>query len=267
MPLSRERLKTYAKLKQKKYRSLHKQCIIEGVRGIRDVLAADDSGVMIDAVLYTPAFLSDPMHERLLVAVREKGGKVYEVSAADIGRIGDTAENPGVLAVANQWSASTDELLNRGASGLAVAVDAVREPGNLGSLLRTCDWFGVDMVLLGTGTVEVWNPKVLRAAVGSMVHVPFAENVDLAQALPILNTRGYRILGTSGRGGTPVAEAAPAPPAAIVFGNEADGISGGVLGVVDEMITIPRYGRAESLNVGVSAGVILSAIRFNKQKE
>lgn len=266
MSLYRERLKTYAKLRQKKYRSLHKQCIIEGVRAIRDIVAADHNGRLIDALIYTPGFIRDERNEKLVMTVRDHGGKTYEAGEKELARLSETVANQDCIAIANQWNTSIDHIVHQSAFRSIVALDNVSEPGNLGALIRTCDWFGVDALLLGTGTVEIWNPKVLRAAVGSMVHIQFAEDVDLERELPALRMRGYNIVGTSVHEGTPVTDTRPAMPAVIVFGNEADGISSGVERVIDTMITVPKYGKAESLNVAVAAGVILSAIRFASQK-
>ncbi len=266
MPLSRDRLKLYTKLKQKKYRALQKQCIIEGVRALRDIIAADDEGKFIDAVLYTPDFLTTDVHEKLLITVRDRGGKVYEVSTQDIKRLTDTVTGQNVIGVVNQWSTTVDTIIHQSAPQLVVAADNIREPGNLGSLVRTCDWFGVDALLLGAGTVDIWNPKVLRTTVGSMVHVPFVEDVDLWRELPALRSRGYFICGTSIHGGSSIEHIIPPMPVVLIFGNEAEGISDRLLDIIDDLITIPKYGRAESLNVGVSAGVILSAIRFHSSK-
>jgi len=263
MPLSRERLKLYAKLKQKKYRTLQKQCIIEGVRALRDIFASDEAGKLIDAVLYTPEFLTSDAHEKILITVRERGGKVYEVSPQDIERLTDTVTGQHVIGIVNQWSTTVDTIFHQSSPQLVVATDNIREPGNLGSLIRTCDWFGVDTLLLGAGTVDIWNPKVIRSTVGSMVHLPFVEDVDLEKELPILRSRGYFICGTSVHGGSSIEHVIPPMPVVILFGNEAEGISDEILNVIDDLITIPKYGKAESLNVGVSAGVILSAIRFH----
>ncbi len=263
MTLSRERLKTYSKLKQKKYRSLYKQCIVEGIRGIRDIAAVDDEGKLIDAVLHTADFAESEMNEKLLITLRSRGVKVYEVPDEEINRISEMVTNQDIIAIVNQWSQTLDTILHQSTPQLIVATDNVREPGNLGALIRTSDWFGVDAFLLGKGSVEVWNPKVIRSAVGSMVHIPFVDEVDLAESLPVLRSLGYFIGGTSVRGGISIAEAVPSLPAVIIFGSEVDGISHEVLNTIDELLTIPKFGKAESLNVGVASGVILSAIRFN----
>lgn len=266
MPLSRERLKNYAKLKLKKYRSLHKQSIIEGVRAIHDIAAADENGRIIDAILYTPDFLRDDRDEKLLITVRDRGAKVYEIDMKELGRLTETITNQNIVAIVNHWSTTVDAIIHQSAPQLIVAADTIREPGNLGALIRTCDWFGIDALLLGKGTVDVWNPKVLRAAVGSMVHIPFVEDVNLEKELPVLRSRGFFIGGTSIHGGISIADTLPSMPAVIIFGNEAGGLSRNVLNIIDELITIPKYGKAESLNVGTAAGVILSAIRFSSNE-
>lgn len=265
MSLSRERLKNYRKLKSKKYRTLYRQCLVEGVRAIRDIVVADESGKMIDAVLHPPGYAKNELGEKLFMIVRERGGKVYEVDPDDIRGLSDTVTSQNIIAVVNQWSTTIDTIVHQSAPRLIVATDAIREPGNLGALIRTCDWFGVDALLLGKETVDIWNPKVLRAAVGSMVHIPFVEDVDLRNELPALRSKGFFIAGTSVHGGTAITHMIPELPVVIIFGNEADGISDGVLNTIDELITIPKYGKAESLNVGIAAGVILSAIRFASQ--
>jgi RNA methyltransferase, TrmH family len=261
MPLSRERLKSYAKLKQKKYRSLQKQFLAEGMRAVRDIVADEEHGNLIDAILYTPALLKDQLFEKMLIAARERGAKTYELSEEELGRVSDTVTAQGVVGVVNQWGSDLETIVRGSRKRLLVAADAIREPGNLGSIIRTCDWFGVDGLLLGSGTVEVWNTKVVRSAVGSMVHVPMVEDVDLASALPLLRSRGYTIIGTTVHEGTSITGSRIGLPAVVVFGSEADGISPGVQDKLDERITIPRFGRAESLNVGVAAGVTLYHLR------
>jgi RNA methyltransferase, TrmH family len=261
MPLSRERLKSYAKLKQKKYRSLRKQFLLEGMRAVRDIVADEERGNLIDAILYTPALLQDQLFEKMLIAARDRGTKTYEIPEKDLEKVGETVTGQGIVAVVNQWGSDLETVVRGSRKRLLVATDAIREPGNLGSIIRTCDWFGVDGLLFGAGTVEVWNSKVVRSAVGSMVHVPMVEDVDLASALPLLRSRGYRIVGTAVHGGRSIIDEPPGLPAVVIFGNEADGISDEVQRLLDDRITIPKYGRAESLNVGVAAGVILSRIR------
>jgi RNA methyltransferase, TrmH family len=265
MPISRERLKTYTRLKQKKFRSLQKQCIIEGIRAIRDIVTADNEGLVIEALLYTPEFVRDDMHEKLLLTARERGARIYEIEKKEMERMTETVSPQEIVAIIHQWGTTVDTIVHQSAAQFIVATDNIREPGNLGALIRTCDWFGVDALLLGKGTVDIWNPKVLRAAVGSMIHLPFVEDVDLTAKLPVLRSHGYFITGTSVHEGVSIAETIPVPPLVILFGNEAEGISPELLNLVDELMTIPKFGKAESLNVGTAAGVILSAIRFSSK--
>lgn len=267
MSLSRERLKFYSKLKQKKYRVMQKRFIVEGFRGVRDVILADREGALVEAVVHTSGFLDDEMNQKLLVTARDRGSRVYEVSPKEIGRLTETVTPQDVVAIVRMWSQPIDTILNRPEPLLVVASDNIREPGNLGALIRTCDWFAVDTLLLGRGSVEPWNPKVVRAAVGSMVHLPFIENVELATELPKLRSKGYSVVAASVRGGVSITESVPSLPTVIIFGNEAEGISEEVSGVIDQSITIPKCGNAESLNVGVAAGIILYSIRFRNVKD
>jgi RNA methyltransferase, TrmH family len=262
MSLSQSRLREYAKLKLKKYRTLRKQFIVEGVRGLTDVLDTPAAGRLIESVLYTSDFYTDNRHEILLRMIKDAGVQTYEVDTMTLDKLTGTVTNQNIIAIVNQWNTPIDAVLHRTEPQLIVAVDRVREPGNLGAIVRTCDWFGVDAILLGKDTVEIWNPKVVRSTVGSMVHVPFVEEVDLPVQFGTLKEAGYFIAGTDVRRGVSIADGAPVRPCVIILGSEAEGISPDILTVVDITVTIPGFGKAESLNVGVAAGVILSSIRF-----
>jgi RNA methyltransferase, TrmH family len=266
MPLSQSKIKEYAKLKQKKFRTLKKQFIVEGVRGITDLIASLSVEGWIESVLHTPDFVQNDRREKLIISLIESGAKNYEVDKKTLDKLAVTVTGQNIIAVVNQWSTPIEAVLHRTDPQLIVAVDRIREPGNLGALIRTCDWFGVDALLLGKDTVEIWNPKVVRSSVGSMTNVTFVEDVDLIVQLEKLKDAGYIIAGTDVRSGVSVAESPPEKPCVIVFGNEADGISLDIRDQVNTMITIPRFGKAESLNVGIAAGIILSVIRFTEIK-
>jgi RNA methyltransferase, TrmH family len=266
MLLSQSKFKEYSKLKQKKFRSLKRQFIVEGVRGITDLIASPDAEGLIESVLHTPEFGNNERREKLLVSLKDRGAKNYEVDKKTLDKLTETITGQDIIAVVNQWSTPMETVLRRTGPQLLVAVDRIHEPGNLGALVRTCDWFGVDAILLGKDSVEIWNPKVVRSSVGSMANVTFVEEVDLPVHLKTLKNTGYSITGTDVRAGVSVAESPPEKPCVIVFGSEADGISPDILREVDTMITIPRFGKAESLNVGIAAGIILSVIRFTENK-
>jgi TrmH family RNA methyltransferase len=145
--------------------------------------------------------------------------------------------------------------------------DAVSDPGNLGSILRTCDWFGVDLVILGKGCVELYNEKVVRSTVGSIFHLRVAEDVDLVETLPEMKSWGFSVVALSADAKQAYNEFRFAGKSALVMGSEAHGLSRPVRSIVDTSVRIPRFGQAESLNVGVACGIVLAHLRNSSQRD
>ena len=142
-----------------------------------------------------------------------------------------------------------------GATLVVVCVD-VRDPGNLGTVIRSADAAGADAVVCCDGTVDPTNPKCVRATAGSLFHVPVVEGGSAVDAIGALSRLGFTTVATVVRGGTDYAAFDWTGPVALVLGNEAGGLDGGLVGTLDVGVTIPMAGRAESLNVGVSAAVL-----------
>jgi TrmH family RNA methyltransferase len=165
----------------------------------------------------------------------------------------DTVSPQPVLAVAAQADVPLAEL--EGAEPLVVCVD-VRDPGNLGTVLRTAEAAGAAGVICCDGTVDVYNPKCVRASAGSVFHVRLVAGGDPVEVLERVRTWGVRRLGTAARVGTPYHEVDFKAPGALVVGNEAHGLPESVAGAIDEWVTIPMAGRAESLNVGMATAVL-----------
>ncbi|MEX2115692.1 MAG: RNA methyltransferase, partial [Bacteroidota bacterium] len=196
----------------------------------------------------------------LLDQVRQRKVPLKEISEKELRQVSETVHAQGVVAVVKQRSVQLTPALIGGAR-IIVALDTIADPGNLGTILRTADWFGADLVLLGKGTVELYNDKVVRSTVGSLFHVPVAEGVDLAVALADLKAQGFRIVALSADGKTDLNNVDWGKRNVVVLGAEAQGVSKQVRAVSDVLVRIPRFGRAESLNVGVACGVALSQMR------
>jgi TrmH family RNA methyltransferase len=158
-----------------------------------------------------------------------------------------------VLAVAPAVDVDLEEL--RGVSLVVVCVD-VRDPGNLGTILRTAEASGVGGIICCDGTVDVYNPKCVRASAGSLFHTRIVARGDPLKVLGALGDWGLRRLGTRPQGGEPYHRADLAAPTALVLGNEAHGLPGAAGEALDGWLTIPMAGRAESLNVGMAAAVL-----------
>mgnify|MGYP001617349488 CR=1 FL=1 len=192
MTLSKARLKYLRSLRQKKFRDQEKKFIAEGFRLVSEALS---SNFAVELVLYTSDFLKKPEHARLIQGCREQGIEKNEISTGDLDSFADTVTAQGIAALVHQRESSVADLRRDSRERqLILALDSVSEPGNVGAIIRTGDWFGVSAVLLGTGTVELYNPKVVRSTMGSLFHLPIITNIDLANVAKDLRQQGFRIL-------------------------------------------------------------------------
>lgn len=175
----------------------------------------------------------------------------------------ETGELPapqGVLAVAvpdaRTWESALAEL-PRDAPVTVVVLDELRDPGNVGTVIRTADASGADLVILSTGCADPYAPKVVRSSAGSLFHLPVVTGAPLPELLTALAAAGIRTAATSGRADADVYTAELPGRLAWILGNEAHGVSAETLGAADLTLRIPLAGRAESLNVAIAATVCL----------
>lgn len=263
MKLSKGELRYCRSLSQKKVRQVERKFILEGWRALKEVL---NSATKVDLVAVHPRFLQDPDYSRLLSELESRGIPVKEADDIQLRQIADTVHAQGVIAVVQQKHDDLERIsLDR--ASMIVAVDAVSDPGNLGSIIRSSDWFNVDALLLGRGCVELYNEKLVRSTVGSIFHVPIVEGVELPAAFKHLGSKGFSVVGFSGDGKADYTERRLSRKEVLVFGSEAHGISREVKTSVDEVVRIPRYGKAESLNVGVACGIVLAHQRARQEQK
>ena len=191
----------------------------------------------------------------LLARAAEAGARVLELAPGVIERVAGTVTPQPVVAVVPYVDVALDEL--RGADLVVVCID-VRDPGNLGTVLRSAEASGAGGVICCNGSVDVYNPKAVRASAGSLFHVPVVAGGDPVGVLERIGTWGLRRLGTVARGGRDYAAADLTAPTALVLGNEAAGLPSDLAarGLLDAEVTIPMIGRTESLNVGMAAAVL-----------
>lgn len=142
---------------------------------------------------------------------------------------------------------------------LAVVLAYARDPGNAGTILRTADAAGAELVVFPDESVDPYNPKCVRASAGSLFHLDVVEGGGVAGIVDAMRTAGLRVLATTADAGTPLDDADLSGPTAWVFGNEAWGMPGDVVALADERVRVPIHGRAESLNLATAAAVCLYA--------
>ena len=263
MHLSKNELKYIRSLAQKKVRQSEQKFVVEGWRALKEVL---NSSSKVELVGVLSRYLADPDYAGILAKFEERGTQIRELTEKELESAADTVHAQGVLAVVRQKQGPLDaELLDQ--ASLVVVADSVGDPGNLGSIVRSSDWFRVDALVLGKGCVDLYNEKVVRSTVGSIVHLPIVEGADLSSTLSVLKERGFSVIALSGDGKRSYDENPMPGKVAIVLGSEAHGLSSEVRNAASDVVRIPKYGKAESLNVGVACGIVLAYIRSQRAKK
>jgi TrmH family RNA methyltransferase len=229
--------------------------VVEGIRMVEELFS---SGLRVELLMYDPTLTGDRAQE-LLDRARAAGVQLIPASRNVI-EAGSTVEAPqGVIAVAELPRPTSDGLLER-PDLLLVVADRIQDPGNLGTIIRIADAAGVTGVVVTSGSVDPYNSKALRATMGSLFHLPVVQ-LDVERAQARLGAAGVRVLVADQTGAVDYTEADYHPPVAIVLGNEGQGPDDRWQQAAGARIRIPLYGRAESLNVAVAAGLLLYEAR------
>jgi TrmH family RNA methyltransferase len=256
MMLSKAKVKYLRSLKLKKFRDQENKFLVEGFRLTSEAISSD---YVVELLVHTHDFANNPEHAKLVESYRKRKAEVAEASQRDLDSFADTVTSQGVAALVQQHQYRLEDI-SRSAQRpqVIVALDAVSEPGNAGTIIRTADWFGVCAVLMGRGGVELYNPKVVRSTMGSVFHLPIITDTDLPQFLNKLRSRGFTIIAADVDAKQSYDEIPTSEKAVLIFGNEAHGLSSEISSQIDHRVTIPRLGKAESLNVGVACGILLA---------
>jgi len=254
--LSKEKLKELFRLKTKKARKKEGRFLIEGLRLCQEAV---DSSWHIEMVLFTPSFARKTRGKELLKRMHRLNLPLIGVKNEVLKKLSDTVTAQGIVCVVKRRKYSMDDLWKK-KTGMIVALDGIRDPGNVGTLIRTADAFGVDVVLLSRDTVELFCPKVVRSTMGSIFHLPIMDEVDLGETVPELKKRKFKILGTDVAKGKSIHQLCLSGRICLLIGSEAKGLDKNLLNLSDEVIHIPTRGKAESLNVAVAGGILLYEI-------
>jgi TrmH family RNA methyltransferase len=224
-----------------------------------------DAGAPIESIYVAPEGRASRTVAGMVDRAFEAGVRVFDLAPGVIERISDTVTPQPVLGVVGFSPVALSDL--RDASMVMVLVD-VRDPGNAGTMIRTADAAGVDGIVHCDGTVDPTNPKTVRSSAGSIFHVPVVSGGDVRHVIASLGGWGFATVGTAVSQGTDYAVFDWRQRVALVFGNEAAGLDGTLDDLLDERVTIPMVGRAESLNVAVSASVLcFEALRHRRSED
>jgi RNA methyltransferase, TrmH family len=236
--LTKNQIKLITSLKQKKFRTQHQLFVVEGVKVVQEFL---NSNYDLDAIFAVDDRFSQYNQKFIKVDSKELA-KISGFSTPN--KVLATFKIPSALAV--DWSA------------LVVALDGINDPGNLGTIIRLCDWFGIENLVCSETTVDCYNPKVVQASMGSHTRVNISY-LDLTKNLPTTSN----CMGTFMDGDSIYEQNLP-KTGVIVLGNEANGISEEVEALMQTRLSIPRFGKVkqtESLNVANAAAIILSEFK------
>ena len=239
-----ERVKYVRSLARRRIRQREGHFVVEGTRLIEEVVRA---GVEPALVLYTEAWATMPANQALLTILASAGESVWEVTDAVLTACADTEAPQGVLAVV-----PVVDLEPR--PGLILILDQVRDPGNLGTVLRSAEAAGVGQVILAPGTVDPYNPKVVRGAMGAHFRLAVASS-----EWPEIGGRvaGRAVWLADAAGDVAYDEVDWTAPSALIVGGEAEGAGAQALAVATGRVSIPMAGGAESLNAAMAGTVIL----------
>lgn len=238
--VSKNQIKLIQQLHQKKYRNLHNLFIVEGVKGVNEFL---EVSFELHFLFHTEAFVLKKYYDEAVVINDKELRKISQLKTPN-----------KVLAIFKKPKQATLQ-----EKGLTVVLDDVQDPGNLGTIIRLCDWFNVSQLVCSRGTVDCFNPKVVQATMGSLARLP----IIYTDIVSFLNDTELPCFAAIMEGGN-VYTKTLAQNAVLVMGNEANGISQKVLETIDNPLAIPRFNNSskpESLNVATATAILLSEFR------
>ncbi|MGL4831790.1 MAG: TrmH family RNA methyltransferase [Propionibacteriaceae bacterium] len=248
-------LRSARRLSSRKFRLADGLFLAEGRQAVREAIRPGAGGTQPSAIALIVADSAYAAQIDLLDEARSAGVDVLAATDKDVASLSDTMTPQGLIAICESVD-TTLPLALAGDPRLVVICAQVRDPGNAGTVIRCADAFGADAVILTNDSVELGNPKLVRASVGSVFHLPIVTGVDLAEAVEYCRERGLRICAADG-GGQLLTEVDLSAPTAWLMGNEAWGLPAEHKALADDVVGVPMWGQAESLNLATAAAVCL----------
>jgi RNA methyltransferase, TrmH family len=247
--ISKAKVKYINSLQVKKYRIQEQSFVVEGAKSVTELLKSDFVTTWVAA---TEDFISQQEKQ-----LRASKAEVVTATDEQLSSLGSFQTNDAALAVAR---IKPNRPLSIEEGEIALVLDSIRDPGNLGTIIRTADWYGVKNIIASDETADFYNPKVLSASMGSFCRVSI-QYVSLVEYLTAVRKPIY---GTF-LDGLDVHQLSFSAGGLIVIGNESNGISPAVERLVSQKITVPRFGKAESLNAAIATGIVLDVVRQSKK--
>ena len=242
--LSKSQINLLKSLQQKKFRREHGLFIVEGHKSITEFI---NSAYTVEAVYHTPSFDSKVLKLSQKI-------NYCEISVTELEKVSSLKTPQDALALIKipKWPVLQYEQLK---GKFSLVLDGIQDPGNMGTIIRIADWFGIDHIICSDDTVDAYNPKVVQACMGSLARVK-VHYTSLTEFLPEIKLPTFGAL----LDGANIYDTDFGKEGLIVMGNEGNGLRPEVQKLVNKAITIPRIGKAESLNVAIAAALFCSEI-------
>ncbi|UKT64837.1 TrmH family RNA methyltransferase [Pedobacter mucosus] len=246
--LSKSQISFVLSLHQKKYRKEHGLFLVEGLKSIQEFA---HSSFQIHTIFYNIE------HQNLLPKL-PSNINLFEVNNAELAKISTLKTPQGILAIV--YSPKDNIIIPASfRNQFTIVLDGVQDPGNLGTIIRTADWFGFKQIICSEDTVEAFNPKTVQATMGSLARVAiYYENL-----ISVINELSIPVYGAL-LDGNSIYKTNWGKEGLIILGNEGKGISANVISKINQPITIPRFGETESLNVAITAAIFCSELARNR---
>ena len=254
------RVRGVAKLAKRDARQQTGQFLLEGPQAVAEALRYRPE--LLVELYATPTALDK--YPEIAQGAESHGVDVQFVTEGVLDSMADTVTPQGIVAACRQFPTSVKDIL-AGTPRLIAILEEIRDPGNAGTIIRAADAAGADGVIFTGRSVDVYNPKVVRATTGSLFHLPVALGVELEDVISRARTAGLQVIAADIKGEDLLAarrEGVLDLPTAWLFGNEARGLSDAYYSLADRAITVPIYGAAESMNLATAASVCLYESAF-----
>jgi TrmH family RNA methyltransferase len=246
--VSKSKLKFIKSLQVKKYRKQEQSFVVEGAKSVSELLGSD---FVVTWLAASEKFLTQNEHK-----IQAKNIESSIVSEKELAQLGSFQTNDAAIAVAKMKANAMPKLKDE----FCLVLDDLRDPGNVGTIIRTADWYGIKNIIASEETADFYNPKTISATMGSFCRV----NVFQTDLVDFLSKNSLPVFGALMEG-TDVHQIDFGSQGMIIIGNESNGISEGVTKLVNHRITIPKRGGAESLNAAIATGIILDNVFRSKK--
>lgn len=254
-------IKEVKSLYRKKERWAKNSFLVEGIKIVEECI---DNNYPLSNIIFSQELCNIRGGEGLWNKIKDYD-QLIKVSDKLYREISDMESPQGIMAIARFKMDSIDEIYSKD-SPFLLLLDQVQDPGNMGTIIRTADAFGIDGIVVTEGCVDIYNPKVVRATMGSIFRVPIYHTLEGDKIIEELKKKNLKIYSTSLKGDRFIQDVDFNRPSLLIIGNESKGVSPSLEALADSLIKIPMVGEAESLNAAIASSIIMyEAVRQRRQ--